>query len=343
MQQLGGDVEIIIPPYTITEKATNLLAKIGEVLSRLEYNTGFRRDIQLHRVNRIQSIHSSLAIEGNALSLSEVKDVLSGKLVFGRQADIQEVKNAYNVYDKMMDFDPYNINDFLKGHEMMTKGLIDESGKFRRGNVGVFANGKPIHMGARPQFVHSLVADLFAWAAQSELHPVLKSSVVHFEIETIHPFSDGNGRMGRLWHTLILAKWRPIFAWIPLETAINEKRQKYYDAIASARDANDSGVFIEYCLSAVYDTISLLLSQQMLHQERLNEIQHAILNALAGKSLSRKEIFTIIGKSGDSRSFKRYLEPLLVQGLIEMTVPDKPSSRGQRYRLTNTGRREIKG
>lgn len=250
------------PPYTITEQAADYLAKIVEAATRLELGTGFGQDVRLRRENRVRTIHSSLAIEGNTLSPAEVRSVIEGKLVAGSQEDIKEVKNAYKAYDQIMGFDPYAIHDFLSAHRMMTEGLVAESGMFRTGDVGVFDGHEVVHMGARPQFVPDLVKELFDWAAKSVLHPVLKSAILHYEIETIHPFADGNGRMGRLWQTLILAKWNPIFAWIPMESVLYEKRQGYYDAIMAARKANDSSFFIEFTLLALYETIVAQLGQQ---------------------------------------------------------------------------------
>ena len=330
------------PPYTITEKAADYLAKIAETVTRLELGTKFMRDIKLHRENRLRTIHSSLAIEGNTLSLDEVTAVIEGKMVAGRQEEIKEVKNAYEAYDQIMTFDPYAIDDFLKAHKLMTQGLLKESGKFRSGDVGVFDGGKAVHIGARPQFVPQLMADLFGWAKESKLHPVLKSAIVHYEIETIHPFADGNGRMGRLWQTLLLAKWNVIFAWIPMESVLYLNRPRYYQAIENARKANDSGVFIEFTLSMIFNIVAAQEKHQVKHEEKhqvdLSGVQLAALKALENKNLSRKEIFAAIGMNGDSRAFKRHIEPLLAEGFVEMTIPDKPNSRLQKYRLTDKGK-----
>jgi len=334
------------PPYTITEKAADYLAKIVETVTRLEYGTDFKRDIKLHRENRLRTIYSSLAIEGNSLSLSEVTAVIEGKVVAGRQVDVKEVKNAYEAYDKILTFDPYLISDFLKAHKLMTDGLVKESGKFRSGNVGVYDGDKVVHVGARPQLVPGLMEELFYWAKESELHPVLKSAILHYEIETIHPFEDGNGRMGRLWQTILLARWNEIFAWIPMESVLYEHRPQYYEAIEIARKVNDSGVFIEFTLSAIAEIIAAQEKHQVKRQDKhqviLNDTQLAILLALENRSLSRKEIFAAIKVSGDSRSFKRNIAPLIIDGLIEMTVPDKPNSRLQKYRLTSGGRKSIR-
>jgi len=337
------------PPYTITEKAADYLAKIVETVARLEFGTGFKRDIKQHRENRVRTIYSSLAIEGNLLSLHDVAGIIEGKMVAGRQSDVKEVKNAFDAYDEIMTFEPYSISDFLKAHKLLTDGLIKESGMFRSGDVGVFNGDKAVHIGARPQFVPVLMEELFLWANESELHPVLKSAILHYEIETIHPFEDGNGRMGRLWQTLVLAKWNGIFAWIPMESILYENKSQYYQAIEDARKANDSGVFIEFTLSAIARIVSEQEKHQVEHkvkhkveyQVELSETQLTVLSALENGSLSRKEIFAAINKSGDSRSFRRNIEPLITFGLVEMTIPEKPNSRLQKYRLTDSGKERV--
>jgi Fic family protein len=329
------------PPYTITEKSADYLAKIVETVTRLEFETNFKRDIKLHRANRMRTIHSSLAIEGNTLSLGEVTAVIEGKLVVGKQTEIKEVKNAYEAYDKIMTFNPYSINDFLKAHKLMTNGLVDESGKFRDSDVGVFEGETAVHIGARPQFVPHLMNELFGWAKESELHPVLKSAILHYEIETIHPFADGNGRMGRLWQTLLLAGWNTIFAWIPMESVLHQYRPRYYQAIRDSRKANDSGAFIEFTLSALLNIIEAQAKHQdkhqVEHQVKLSEIMLSVLKSLERTNLSRKEIFAAIGMKGDTRAGKRNIEPLLTNGYIEMTA-DKPTSKLQKYRLTGKGK-----
>lgn len=334
------------PPYTITEAAADYLAKIVETTTRLEMGTEFKRDIKLHRENRVRTIHSSLAIEGNSLSLGEVTAVIEGKVVAGKQTEIKEVKNAYEAYDRIMALDPYSVTDFLKAHRLMTDGLIKEAGRFRSGDAGVFDGDVAVHLGARPQFVPQLIEGLFAWAKQSELHPVLKSAILHYEIETIHPFADGNGRIGRLWQTLLLAKWNAIFAWIPMESVLYQNRPQYYAAIQAAHRANDSGVFIEFTLSALLDTVVQQEKHQVEHEDKhrveLGDVAASVLKSLENKALSRKEIFAAIELNGDSRAFKRHIAPLLAEGFIEMTVPDKPNSRLQKYRITKKGAEVIK-
>ena len=328
------------PPYTITEKAADYLAKIVEIVTRLEYGTGFKRDIRLHRKNRMRTIHSSLAIEGNSLTLGEVTAVIEGKVVAGKQTEIKEVKNAYEAYDKIMTFDPYDVKDFLKAHKLMTQGLVEEAGKFRSGDVGVFDGDVAVHIGARPQFVPDLISDLLEWGRKSDLHPVLKSAILHYEIETIHPFADGNGRMGRLWQTLLLAKWNEIFAWIPMESVMNQNRPEYYDALYYGQHSGDSSRFIEFTLSALLEILQktnadLLAAEQVTEQDNAQVTEQVdraerIIEFCADPK-SREEIQSFVGIAHREHFRAKILKPLLDSGKLKMTIPDKPNSRNQKY------------
>lgn len=329
MQRFCNDRAFVArPAYSPTRKNNE----------KVEFGTDFKLDINLHRENRVRSIYSSLAIEGNSLTLGEVTAVIEGKLVTGKHAESKEVKNAYAAFDEIMTFDPYSVKDFCNAHKLMTDGLVEESGTFRSGDVEVFDGDVVVHLGARPQFVPQLIEDLFRWAKESEFHPVLKSAIMHCEIETIHPFSDGNGRMGRLWQTLLLAKWNDIFAWIPMESVVFEKRPLYYETLNSAQRANDSSKFIEFTLFAILDTIMNQTRHQDRHQdEALSDTMLKVLKLLENEPLSRKDIFAALNMSGDTRAFRRIIEPLLRGGYINMTVPDKPNSKLQKYQLTDIG------
>jgi Fic family protein len=312
------------------------LAKIVETVTKLEYGTGFKRDIRLHRKNRMRTIHSSLAIEGNSLTLGEVTAVIEGKVVAGKQTEIKEVKNAYEAYDKIMTLDPYDVKDFLKAHKLMTEGLVDEAGKFRSGDVGVFDGDVAVHIGARPQFVSDLIKDLFDWAKDSGLHPVLKSAILHYEIETIHPFADGNGRMGRLWQTLLLAKWNAIFAWIPMESVMNQNRPEYYDALYYGQHSGDSSRFIEFTLLALLEVLQktntdLLTAEQDNAQvtDQVDRAEKIIEFCVQPKS--REEIQSFVGIAHREHFRAKILKPLLDSGRLKMTIPDKPNSRNQKY------------
>ena len=321
------------PPFTITVKSVDYLAKIVETITRLEFGTNFKRDIKLHRENRVRTIHSSLAIEGNALSLGEVTAVIDGKIVAGKQEEIKEVKNAYQAYDEIMAFDPYAVTDFLKAHRLMTEGLVKESGKFRSGDVGVFDGDVVVHIGARPQFVPYLIEELFVWASNTDLHPVLKSAIVHCEIETIHPFADGNGRMGRLWQTLILANWNEVFAWIPMESLVYEKKPQYYKTLQDAQKNNDSGQFIEFILSVILEVLTTQAKEQTGRQsghasetsefvEKYvvkfveNDTQKAIIRLMIEQpKISAKTISEKVGIS--SRGVQKSIDILKKRGLVE--------------------------
>ena len=193
-----------------------------------------------------------LAIEQNTLSLEQVTAVLNGKQVLAPPKDIAEVKNAYEIYERLDELDPYSVDDLLTAHGIMTRGLVEESGVFRTRPVGVVdSEGHVLHFGTLPQYVPDLVMELLDWVKTSEVHMLIRSCVFHYELELIHPFADGNGRVGRLWHTLLLSKWNPAFAWLPVESIIHDRQQEYYDAINASNDAGESTVFIEFMLSAI--------------------------------------------------------------------------------------------
>lgn len=242
------------PPFSISPKMLNLIVAISHKLGTLQVD--YERNLHLRKNNRLRSIHASLAIESNSLSLEQVTDIIDGKRVLGHPKDIREVQNAYDAYDEMLNYDPYSIQDFLNAHRLITQDLIKQAGEFRSGDVGIYnTDGKLIHMGARPQFVEKLVSDLFVWAKQDPTPALIKSAVVHYEIEMIHPFSDGNGRMGRLWQNVILAQWNPIFAWIPVETMVYAHQQDYYEMLSLADSQNDSTVFVEFMLEMIVETL----------------------------------------------------------------------------------------
>ena len=216
--------------FQITEKMLGLVHNIAELLTKYSIE---KRPLLLRKENRIRSIQSSLAIENNSLTLEQVTDIIEGRRVLGPPKDIHEVQNAYEAYERVFSMDPYSVEDFLEAHHLLTHGLVKHPGQFRLSDVGIYdASGRVVHVGARPQFVPSLVEELFSWAKNSDLLALVKSCLVHFELEIIHPFEDGNGRMGRLWQSLILSRWNPLFEWLPIESVIHAHQQGYYDALA---------------------------------------------------------------------------------------------------------------
>ena len=240
------------PPFQITNKIIGDVAEISEQIGRLSARNHLSANPNLRRTNRIRTIYGSLAIEQNTLSLEQVTAVLNGKHVLAPPKDIAEVKNAYEIYEHMDELDPYSVDDLLTAHGIMTRGLVDESGMFRTRPVGVVnQDGQVVHFGTLPQYVPNSVTELLDWTKYSDLHMLIKSCVFHYEFELIHPFADGNGRVGRLWHTLLLSKWNPTFAWLPVESIIHDRQQEYYNAINASNDAGESTAFIEFMLSAI--------------------------------------------------------------------------------------------
>lgn len=243
------------PPFELNEKILNLVAEISNKITRLEFKIDTKKDLYLRKVSKIKSVNSSCAIEANTLSMEEVASIINGKIVLAPLNEIKEVKNAYDAYTNIDIFDQYSVESFLSAHKLLTEGLIKDSGRFRVGDVGVFDGKKVIHMGARPNFVPKLINELFDWAEASQLHPLIKSSIVHFEIEFSHPFGDGNGRIGRLWQSLILYKYNRVFEYVPIETLIYENQQQYYDTLALCEKEGSSTMFIEFMLDMILQTI----------------------------------------------------------------------------------------
>ena len=224
------------PPFEITNEIVDSVAQIAELVGHLTVTNQLTSNPTLRRSNRIRTIHGSLAIEQNTLSLEQVTAVLNGKHVLAPPKDIAEVKNAYEIYDRLEDLDPYSVDDLLTAHGIMMRGLVEESGMFRTRPVGVVdSEGHVLHFGTLPQYVPDLVMELLDWVKNSPVHMLVRSCVFHYELELIHPFADGNGRIGRLWHTLLLSKWNSAFAWLPVESIIHDRQQEYYNAINGPR------------------------------------------------------------------------------------------------------------
>lgn len=244
------------PPFEITNTILDEIAEIAELVGHVNASFGLSTNPTLRRTNRIRTIYSSLAIEQNTLSLEQVTAVLNGKHVIASPKDIAEVKNAYEIYEIMDSLDPYSVDDLLRAHGVMTKGLIEESGCFRSRPVGVVdKQGNVLHFGTLPDYVPGLVMELLDWVRDSEFHMLIKSCVFHYELELIHPFSDGNGRIGRLWHTLLLTQWKPMFAWLPVESMIHDRQDEYYQAINHSNKEAESTIFIEFMLSVIKEAL----------------------------------------------------------------------------------------
>lgn len=322
------------PPFTITNKKLMLVAQISEKIGRISNYRDFESKPHLRRNNRIRSIHSSLAIEANSLSLDEVKSVISGKTVFGPQKEIQEVKNAYQAYDMIGNFDPFSVDDLKKLHGIMTYLTVQESGVFRSGNEGVFKGDRCIFMAPSPNLVPGQIKDLFGWlkAAADTVHPLILSSVFHYEFVFIHPFADGNGRMARLWQTALLSAWNPIFQYLPLESRIHEFQDAYYEAIAACHTSGCSDIFVEFMLDKINLTLDWALAQITGEDAYLSEQVRRLLDVMEyDVPYTSAQIMAALGLKSKENLRKLYIGPALEKGLIVMGVPDKPTSRNQTY------------
>ncbi len=327
------------PPFHVTDKMILLIAEISEQVGRMAVQQERTINPHLRRENRIRTIHSSLAIEHNSLSLEQVTAILDGKRVLGNPNEIKEVQNAYEAYGLMLGLNPLSVDDLLKAHKLMMNGLVLENGRFRSGGVGVFEGEALIHMALPAQFVPEHIQNLLIWYEQSELHPLIKSAVFHYEFEFIHPFVDGNGRLGRMWHSLLLGKWRELFFWLPMEELIQSRQKEYYEALGTADMQADSAGFVELMLEIIRDSlleITVVGSSSDQDSDQVNDQDETcvkrLLAILGEDTLSAVEIMERLGLSHRPTFRKNYLNPALEKLLIERTIPDKPNSKNQRYR-----------
>lgn len=326
------------PPYTITSEILNLVAAIGEAVGKLTVLLDRTMSLRLRRVNRVRTIRGSLAIEGNTLSEAQVTAILDGKLVMAPPREVQEVKNALAAYDRFHTWNPQSQTDLLDAHRILMSGLIDEAGRYRSGGVGVVAGRDVIHMAPPARRVPNLMADLLGWLSATDAHPLIAGAVFHYEFEFIHPFADGNGRMGRLWQSLILTRWSPLFATIPVESLVYEHQTEYYNALQESTAATDSGPFVAFMLRMILEALTGIVPHVTPQVAPQVTPQVARLLAVLTGEIGRDELQAALGLA-DRKSFReRYLAPALAAGLIEMSIPEKPTSRLQRYRLTELGR-----
>lgn len=323
-----------VPPYTITNKMLELVSDISEKVGKISSHKELESKPHLRRNNRIRSIHSSLKIEANSLSLSEVRDVINGHLVLGDQKEIQEVKNAYAAYEKISEINPSSISDLKRIHGIMTNRTVHESGAFRKGEEGVFSGEKCIFVAPPANMVSELMKDLLSWVKKNEgiVHPLIMSAIFHYEFVFIHPFADGNGRMARLWHTVILYRWRSVFEFIPLESRIERFQSEYYDAIAKCHVNGNSNVFIEFMLEMIDQVLDEVISQVNKANANTSEYVKRMLEVMEyDVPYTSNTIMELLGLKSKETLRKNYLNPAMELGLVRMTLPDKPNSKNQRY------------
>lgn len=322
--------------FTEDPKWHEKIGAIHALLERVKISEEQSGDVlHLRKLNRILSVHASTAIEGNQLTLGQVTDVINGKPVWGPSKDIKEVQNAWQAYNELPGYAPWSAADLLRAHAHLTDTLIGESGQFRSGGVAVVgSDGTLLHRGARSAQVPDLVAQLLDWGKSSEAHPLIKSSAVHYMLEYIHPFRDGNGRIGRLWQTLILAQWNPLFAWMPIETLVHHNQALYYKALQDSHTgAVDCRPFISFMLDAIANSLYKYIDVATQSVETTPEDVGANVGANVGVSdrilellarqpqLSARELATLLNKT--TRTVERHLKTLREQGRLIRVGSDK--------------------
>ena len=315
------------PPFTVTSKSINLISEISEKIGILTALSDNPLHVELRKKNRIKTIHSSLAIENNSLSIEQITAIIEGKRVLGAPNEIQEVKNAVQAYELLLELNPYKEEDLLRAHRLMMSDLVDRNGKYRKDGVGIFDGNDVVHIAPPADRVPFLMADLFDWLKNSDVHPLIKSCVFHYEFEFIHPFQDGNGRMGRLWQTVILKEWKSIFAWLPVETIIKERQAEYYIALNSSDTSADSTAFIEFMLTAILDEINKHIDSQdkkvtVKVTAKVTANQKKIIAELQKNPyMTQKELSEIIGIS--LKSIKENMKKMQENNILRRVGADK--------------------
>lgn len=324
-----------VPPFNITNLMLEYVSSIMEKIGKISNYNDLNKMPNLRRNNKIKSIHSSLAIEANSLSLDQVKSVIDGKIVLGPQKEIQEVLNAYNAYEMINKVNPYSIKDLKKIHGIITYKTVELSGTFRTGNEGVFdTNGNCIHVCPPPEQVDFLMKQLFNWMKKNKniIHPLILSSVFHYEFVFIHPFSDGNGRTARLWQNIILSDWKSIFEYLPIESQIKKYQEEYYTAISNCHEAVSSNEFIEFMLKMideVLDGIIIGVNKQINH---ISTYVRKILEVMEpGVNYTTSELMKLLNLKSRISFRENYLIPAIENGFVKMTLPNTPTSKNQAY------------
>jgi Fic family protein len=318
------------PPFTLNDRLIDLVSQISEALGRWQLD-GSEPSPQLRRENRIRSIQASLAIEANTLSVDQVTAVVDGKSVWGPPREIKEVQNAVKAYAALDSLQPHSVSDFLKAHRFMMKGLVEGAGAFRQGGVGIYQGEQLVHMAPPAQKVPFLIQDLMDWCQHATLHPLFLAAVMHYEIEFIHPFSDGNGRIGRFWQTLVLSQWKPQLAYLPVETIVKDRQKDYYAALGEADRLANAHPFVEFSLSALLTCLNSPPFTDQVTDQATDQVKRLLSQIKPGEKLTAAELQARLGLKHRPTFQQNYLRPALAVGMLCLTQPDSPRSPTQRY------------
>ena len=260
------------PRFRITSEIAKNIVEITEIITKKDLGNFGNDSPQLRRINRLRSLHSSLAIEGNRLSIEEITSIIDGKMVVGPEREILEVKNANEAYNEIDSVDPFSIGDLLKIHGIMMKGLVDNAGSFRtEGEMVIDGEGRIVYHAPPPELVVPLITDLLQWVKDSDYPMIIKSCVFHYQFEYIHPFEDGNGRMGRIWQTILLSRYNESFRWIPVESIIRMYQSDYYDAIEYSNSESECTVFLGFMTDAILKALKESVESQLRESTAIDE------------------------------------------------------------------------
>ena len=306
------------PPFDITNNILNLSLDISKQLGFLEGLQLDKPKVILRKENKIKTIQASLAIEGNTLTIDQVSDVLDGSIVKGPHKDILEVQNAINAYDIFNKLKYFSIQDFLKTHKVMMQNLISNPGKFREKNVGIFAGKEISHIAPQPRLVPELIKTLFEFLKRKDdISLLIKSCIFHYELEFIHPFTDGNGRMGRFWQHLILKNYNPLFEFVSIESLIKLKQKEYYKVLGECDTQGNSTKFIEFILNIILQTLNEYLSLAKYQPKSSHDRLEIAKNKLKDK-FSRKDYCNIF-KNLSTATASRDLQQGIKEGILKKT------------------------
>lgn len=322
------------PPFIINDNIINLLGSIMEEVGKIHSYKSLDKLPRLRKQNRIRSVYSSCAIEANSLTLDQVTDIINGKKVFGPEREIQEVKNAILAYDEIESLNPFSMDDLKKTHFTLSKFLVENLGKFRNRPEGVFDGDMCIFIAPPQEMVPSLMEDLFSWLIDNKntIHPLILSSVFHYEFIFIHPFEDGNGRCARLWQNALLGYYNPLFYWMPIENYIKDYQQEYYDAISKSHINGESSVFIEFMMNMILKALKNITENISKQSNYLTSYVKRLLDAMEKDvPMTAKEIMDKLGLKSKETFRKNYLNPALELNLVEYENKEKRTSKNQRY------------